>query len=73
MEGTLPPPIVGQGFSFHLDNVSPKDALFLGQLCGMFCDPEQAEKLASLKAGRSALMYHNGLAVAVPTKGGLKC
>ena len=43
--------VSGGSFSFHLSNVSPGDARFLGDVCALFCDPARALTLDGIRQG----------------------
>jgi hypothetical protein len=73
---TGPPPNVSNAydpeqhtFSFHLGNVSGKDANFMGEVVGLFCDPLHAGMLDHVKHGRMCLVYVEGRLKFVPVFG----
>ncbi len=43
--------------TFHLDNCASRDALFIGAVMGLFCDPVQSDVLALFRGGKITLGY----------------
>lgn len=44
-------------YTFHIENIEAMEAIFIGEICKLFCDPAMEENLRLFKRGLAAIKY----------------
>jgi hypothetical protein len=57
MPAKIAPSELRKTISFHVANLSPADAIFLGSLISTFCDPNQNLHAAAVRDGLAFVAY----------------